>query len=145
VFSSEALKEVNADIPFMDIQRNPEAFQGQTVLLGGKIIATRNLSEKTMLIVSQRMLDSNDKPFGTDPSEGRFMVSAREFLDPAIYREEREITVIGRVVGSSVLPLNGTSYRYPIIEKKELYLWPMEEPSSKEPRIQFGIGIGFGF
>jgi outer membrane lipoprotein len=145
VFSSEALKEVNSNIPFMDIQRNPESFQGKTVLLGGKIINTQNFSEKTLLIVSQRMLNSNYKPIGEDQSEGRFMVSVHEFLDPAIYREERGITVIGRVAGSSVLPLNGTTYRYPIIEKKELYLWPVEEPLGKEPRIQFGIGIGFGF
>ncbi|MFO7987578.1 MAG: Slp family lipoprotein [Desulfatiglandaceae bacterium] len=145
VFSSEAMKAVNPDIPFADLQKNPEAFQGKTVLLGGKIIKTENLSEKTVLVVSHRTLNSNDKPIGEEQSEGRFMVSVHDFLDPAIYREDRKITVIGRVVGSSVRPLNGTTYRYPIIEKKELHLWPVEEPLSTEPRIQFGIGIGFGF
>ena len=145
VFSSESLKRVDSDISFRDLQRNPEAFQEKTVLLGGKIIETRNLSEKTVLMVSQRMLDSNHRPIREDQSQGRFMVHVPEFLDPAIYRRERNITVIGRVAGSSVLPLNGTPYRYPIIEKKELYLWPVEEPFSGEPTVQFGIGIGFGF
>lgn len=145
VFSSEIRKEVDSSILFSELQKNPEAFQGKTVLLGGKIIEIENLAEKTMLTVLQRRLNASDKPIRSDQSEGRFMVSVQGFLDPAIYREQRLITVIGRVIGSSVLPLDGTTYRYPIIEKKELYLWPTEETLPQEPRVQFGIGIGFGF
>ena len=143
--SPEMLKDVDQSIPFEAILKDPEAFQGKTVLLGGDIIETENFPDKTLIIILQRPLDSNEKPSGEDNSEGRFIVSVQEFLDPAIYGQGRQITVVGTVAGKEVRALDEIEYAYPIIDRHELYLWPVEDTVDTEPRVVFGIGFGFGF
>lgn len=143
--SPEMLKNVDQSIPFEDILKDPEAFQGKTVLLGGDIIETENFPDKTLIIILQRPLDSNEKPGGEDKSKGRFIISVPGFLDSAIYGRGRQITVAGTVAGKEVRALDEIEYGYPIIDRRELYLWPLEETVETEPRVIFGIGFGFGF
>ena len=145
VISKGALKEVDQGLSFVQLLENPEAYRGKTVLLGGTIIETQNLSERTLIVVLQRHLGFRKKPSGEDVSRGRFIVYAPGFLDPAIYRHGRKITVVGSVVGREVRPLGEIEYSYPVIEKKELHLWPPEESYVTEPRVYFGFGIGKGF
>jgi outer membrane lipoprotein len=59
----------------------------------------------------------------TDKFEGRYLVVVDRFLDPAIYRSGRDITVAGEVRGSEVHRLGEIDYRYPVIAASELYLW----------------------
>jgi hypothetical protein len=40
VISQEVLKDVDKDLPFEAVLRNPDNFKGKTILLGGKIIET---------------------------------------------------------------------------------------------------------
>lgn len=141
----EITKEVDQGISFESLLREPAAFHGKTVLLGGDIIRTENLPEKTLIIILQRSLDSKMRPIGEDRSKGRFIISVPGFLDPAIYRQGREITVVGRVAGEEVRSLDEIEYVYPIIDKRELYLWPVEKSQDSEPRVIFGIGVGIGF
>ena len=143
--SPQVLKDVDQSLSFEELLKDPEAFRGKTVLLGGDIIETENFPGKTLIIVLQRPLNSKEKPSGKDKSRGRFIISVPEFLDPAIYGKGREITVAGTVAGKEVRTLDKIKYAYPIIERRELYLWPVEETIETEPRVIFGIGIGFGF
>lgn len=143
--SPEMMKHVDQSIPFEGILQNPDAFQGKTVLLGGDIIETENFPDKTLIIILQRPLDSQEKPSGEDKSKGRFIVSVPGFLDPAIYEKGRQITVVGTVAGKEVRALDEIEYTYPIIDRRELYLWPKEETVETEPGVIFGIGFGFGF
>ncbi|MBW2096675.1 MAG: Slp family lipoprotein [Deltaproteobacteria bacterium] len=139
------MKTVDRDIRFEDLQKQPTAFEGKSVLLGGVIIETQTLSEKTVLVISQRELKFDQKPAADEQSKGRFMVSTTEFLDPAIYREGRQVTVIGRVAGETVRPMDGAPYRYPLLQKESLHLWPVAENMQSEPSFQFGINFGVGF
>ncbi len=142
----EALNGVDHNISFESLGENPEAFMGKTVLLGGEIILTENFPHKTLLMVLQHDLDANLQPLQNDQSKGRFMVIVPEFLDPAIYNKGRRITAVGTVIGKEIRPLNEVLYVYPIIEKSNLYLWPIQDIPDSEPRVHFGIGIGsFGF
>ncbi len=143
--SPEITKEVDQGILFESLLTEPAAFHGKTVLLGGNIIKTENLPEKTLIIMLQRSLDSKMKPSGENRSKGRFIISVPGFLDPAIYRQGREITVVGRVAGKEVRTLDEIEYAYPIIGKRELYLWPVEKSLDTEPKVIFGIGVGTGF
>jgi len=143
--SPETTKEVDQGISFESLLREPSAFYGKTVLLGGDIIKTENLPEKTLIIMLQRSLDSKMKPSGKDRSKGRFIISVPGFLDPAIYCRGREVTVVGRVEGKEVRTLDEIEYSYPIIGKRELYLWPVEKSLDTEPKVIFGIGVGIGF
>lgn len=145
VISREALKEVDQSIPFEQLQKNPETYQGRMVLLGGDIIRTENLPDKTLILVLQRPLGRRKKPVSGDVSVGRLIVSVQGFLDPDIYRPGRKITVVGSVAGKEVRPLGEIEYSYPVIAKKELYIWPAEGPYNAWPRIHFGVGVGIGF
>jgi outer membrane lipoprotein len=145
VISQETLKTVDQDIRFEQILENTEAYRGKVVLLGGEIINTENVPNKTVIIVLQRSLGYNQKPDSEGESKGRFIVSTPDFLDPAIYRPRRKITVVGPVMGKEVRPLGELEYAYPVIEKKELHIWPVEGAPAPSPQFHFGIGIGKTF
>lgn len=145
VISKEALKEVDTSITFSQVAKNPDAYKGKTVLFGGDIIKAKNLSNMTLVVVLQRPLGRRGEPAAGDVSEGRFIIRNTEFLDPAIYSPGRKITVAGTLVGKEVRPLGEIEYTYPIIEKRELYLWPEEEAAAAEPQVHFGVGVGVGF
>lgn len=144
VISTKVLEEVDASLTFAHVLKVPEAYTGKTVLFGGDVIETQNLPDKTLVVVLQRPLGSRGEPRAGDVSEGRFVITSAEFLDPAIYNPGRKITVAGTVVGKEVRPLGEITYAYPVIEKRELYLWPEEEAASDEPKVHFGVGIGIG-
>jgi len=142
VISQRALDEVDRTLMFEQLLENPEAHKGKTVLLGGTIIETQNFSDRTHLVILQRPLGFRKRPIAEDVSRGRFIINTPGFLDPAIYRNERKITVVGSVMGTEVRALGKTEYSYPVVEKKELYLWPLEESTETGPRVHFGVGIG---
>jgi outer membrane lipoprotein len=144
VISPAVLKEVDQSVRFEQLLKNPIAYRGRTVLLGGDIIETQNFPEKTLIVVLERSLGFRKKPAAEGASKGRFIVSVPGFLDPAIYRPKRKVTVVGLVLGKEVRPLGEREYTYPIITKKELYIWPPEEYSATQPGVRFGVGIGIG-
>jgi outer membrane lipoprotein len=144
VISKELLQEVDTSISFAQLSKEPEAYTGKTVLVGGDVIETQTLPDKTLIVVLQRPLDHWGEPASGDVSEGRFIILTRGFLDPAIYSPGRKLTVAGTVAGKEVRPLGEIEYTYPIIEKRELYLWPKEETASTEPKVRFGVGLGVG-
>ena len=145
VISKEALNEVDTSVTFVQVAQDPDAYKGKTVLFGGDIIEAQNLQGRTLVIVLQRPLGRRGEPAAGDVSEGRFILRNPEFLDPAIYSPGRKITVAGTVVGKEMRPLGEIEYTYPVIEKRELYLWPEEEAAPAEPRVHFGVGVGVGF
>jgi outer membrane lipoprotein len=59
----------------------------------------------------------------TDESEGRFLVHHSGYLDPAIYRSGRHLTVVGEVMGGKSLKIGEAEYRYPVLTSKFLHLW----------------------
>lgn len=145
VISRETLKEVDQNVQFKQILEAPEAYRGRIVLLGGKIIKTENFSDKTIIVILQYPLGFRNRPTAKDASKGRFIVSVPGFLDPTIYRAGRNITVVGAVAGKEVRPLDEIEYAYPIIVRREIYLWPLEELSTTDSKVHFGIGISIGF
>ena len=145
VISKEVLKEVDTRVTFAQVAKAPDAYKGKTVVFGGAIIETKNLPNKTQVVVLQRPLGSGGQPAAGDVSEGRFIMTTPGFLDPAIYSAGRRITVAGTVVGKEVRPLGEIPYTYPLIEQREIYLWPKEEPAAAEPKVHLGVGIGIGF
>jgi outer membrane lipoprotein len=145
VISREGLKRVDDDLDFSRLLRDPQAHMDKTVLLGGTIIETENYSHRTVLAVIQYPLGSGKRPDSSKSSGGRFLLSTTEFLDPAIYRLGRQVTVLGSVSGQETRPLQERMYTYPIIELSEIYLWPERAASSAGTGFHFGVGIGIGF
>jgi outer membrane lipoprotein len=141
VIPKESLKSADLNLTFQQLQRDPEQYRGKVVLLGGQILSSKVQSNETWVEVLQRPLSSGQKPQNTDVSYGRFIVHFPDFRDPAVYAPGRQITILGEVQGREVLPLDGTTYAYPLLAPREAYLWRPPEPGSG-PLINFGFGIG---
>ena len=129
VISRAALKQVDAKITFADLLRDPNAYAGKVVLLGGIIVDTVNKQEGTLLEVYDTALDRQGRPVHTDVSEGRFLALYPGFLDGVIYRKGRRVTLTGTVVGARAQQLGEIQYSYPYLLVKEIHIVRREEYS----------------
>jgi outer membrane lipoprotein len=127
--------EATADrtLALADIWARPEAFRGRTMILGGEILQVTPKPSGTEVEVLERPLGQRDRPERTDASQGRFLVMMEGFLDPAVYRAGREVTVVGDVEGVTARPIGEVTYTFPVLRGRYLYLWPMREPVVYEP------------
>lgn len=142
--SSDARSRITLEAPFAELQGQPQQFIGETVMLGGTIIASQVMDGTTELTVLQLALDRNDRPLQDDQSAGRFLVRTEQFLDPALYPEGTAITVVGRLVETQQRLIGSMPYQYPVIVPVEIKKWPKEQPD-RGPRFHFGIGVGTRF
>jgi outer membrane lipoprotein len=127
-FSTNIMDQVDPKLAFGVVQKDPPAFQGKTVLWGGIIVETINRANETIIKVRQTDLDYQTRPANLDRSQGRFLIQYGGFLDPAIYKEGREITAVGEISGKEVFPLGDLQYTYPVMTAKEIYLWEVMIP-----------------
>ena len=121
--SQEVRAQVDQSATFEALVQNPEAYRGKMVMFSGTIIRTVNKTTGTELVIVQHPSSPGGRPASLDKSEGRFLAEDSRFLDEAIYAPGRQITVAGRVTGSTVRRLGEMDYTYPVIQAEELYLW----------------------
>lgn len=140
--SSQARSQVTYHGGFAELQARPEAYLGQVVLLGGRILEAQPGAERSVLNVLQLALDAQDEPVEDDRSQGRFRVTAPRLLDPEVFRQGLRITVVGRVSGSQSAIIGTLAYRMPVLEVIELKLWPPQQRFDPYPRFHFGFGVG---
>ena len=132
-------------IRFAQIKAAPESFRGQSVTLGGEVLAARRLKDGTRLEVLQLPLNASLQPtFDLSQSEGRFVAMQREFLDPATIPAGTFVTVTGEITGSVVLPLDETDYTYPVVEIKNMRVWKAREEAPVRIRPYMGPGPFWG-
>ncbi len=128
---------------FLELQKTPDVYKDEIIMLGGKIIETNVSSTSSELTVLQLALDNNGRPVNLDQSHGRFLVQSKQFLDPAIYQKGMLLTLVGKLKGSEGRAIGGFDYVYPLVEPIEIKLWPME--IFTQPRFHFGFGLGTTF
>lgn len=126
VISGHVLKEVNRDIPFDELRKNPEAYTGKVVILGGVIVKSLNRKDGTLLEIYQTGIEREGMPIHPDVSGGRFLALYEGFLDSEIYRAGRKVTLAGRVHGKQVKKIGQVDYHYPYLIIKEMHLWAEE-------------------
>jgi outer membrane lipoprotein len=121
--SRELREEANKDLTFSMVLQKPTAYVGSIVIWGGEIIWTTNSENGTEFLVLNIPLDYKGMPEGAEHSRGRFIAKSPQFLDPALYKTGRKITVAGEIVGKETRPLGKTQYTYPVVRVRELHLW----------------------
>lgn len=144
---SEPLRKAAAgQPPFAELAKDPEQHRGETVVLSGVVLGAFATGEgATVLEVLQAPTDDAGRPRNTDRSEGRFLVLESKRLDPAVYRPGRAIAVAGPIVRSETRDIpGGGKITYPVVEARQLHLFPVEQPRAGSP-FNIGIGIGLGF
>ena len=123
VISRDIRSEAMAPVPFKTLVDEADKYIGQTVILGGYILETKNLESETVLKILQTPLRFGEDPGLKKRSEGRFLVYHKGFLDPAVYAKDEALTVAGRVIGSEVEKIGENRIKYLKIESREIYLW----------------------
>jgi len=108
------------------VSANPGVYQGSVVIWGGRIIKTVNDVNNSAIYVLQLPLGSDGQPLAYANASGRFIASSKEFLDPEIYQRGRLVTVAGAVAGLESEPVQKAKYNYPVLDIKQIHLWPVE-------------------
>jgi outer membrane lipoprotein len=122
VISPEVKKQADPPVPFKTLAREADRYAGRTVVVGGYILETQNHADETVIEILQAPLTIRDRPKSMDLSEGRLIVTRKGFLDPAVYRKDRAITVAGTLTRCTLEKVETCR-----IDSREIYLWPEYE------------------
>src|SRR6478609_3610140 len=148
VIPPELEEQIDSSVSFRDIQASPQALQGRTVLLGGEVLGARRVQDGVELEVLQLPVKDDDPPTERrTESEGRFFAIDRSAGDPASFPPGTKVTLVGVVAGEETRRLDESTYRYPIVEVKHLYVWSEDayrERSGNSVGLFGGVGFGFG-
>ncbi len=127
----EGIEDPGRDSPDLATVRGaPEAHQGETVRWGGTIAAVDNREDETLIAVVARDLQRHGQPREGDTTPGRFLARIDGFLDPAIYRTGRPITVRGTVDGTRKRAVGDYEYDHVVVATTGHHLWP--QPTARE-------------
>ena len=137
--SKQARSQVTYTGDFSELQRNPDDYKDEIVLLGGKIIDAKANANSSEIVVLQLPLGGGDRPQVGDQSKGRFLIRSKQLLDPALYGKGMAITAVGRLVGNETRTIDKFKFNYPVIEPMEVKLW--SENRYGGPSVHFGVGV----
>ena len=139
--------QIDSSASFRDIQASPQYFQGRTVLLGGEILGARRVQDGIELEMLQLPVNGDDPPTErrTD-SQGRFLAVDRGGGDPASFPSGTRLTLVGAITGEETRRLDESTYRYPTLEVKHLYVWSEDSYRDRSGSVGLfgGVGVGFG-
>jgi outer membrane lipoprotein len=124
VVSKKLRAQVDKETTFDDVIEDPSSHQGKLVIWAGVIIGAKNEKEGTIIEILHKPADIQGRPKDVDESGGRFLAVYDGYLDVAVYRQDREVTIAGVIQTGRVLPLGNIEYAYPVISVKEIHLWP---------------------
>ena len=121
-----AVKDVPVTkLSYTEASRDPNSYKNTSVRWGGSIIDVDNEQDYTLIQVLSYPLDFTGRPQFSKPSQGRFVIKSSEFLDPAVYAKDREITVAGVLEGDIERTVGKKTVRLPLVSSISMYLWPI--------------------
>jgi len=127
------------DISYGEATRDIAHFKDAPVRWGGVVINVENEQNFSLVQVLYYPLNHYGRPRLDKPHEGRFLFKSAEFLDPAVYKADTEITVAGTLKGDIERSVGNKTLRLPLISSTVTHLWPPYVPVN-----YYGYG-GFGY
>lgn len=112
------------DIEVSQVRSNPDAFHSSKVRWGGILVSVENTGNQSKLTIVSFPTSDKGRPIISADSPGRFIALVDGFLEPLVYRENREITVVGRVGGPESGKVGEFDYDFPVVHVDDFYLWP---------------------
>lgn len=135
------------DVTYSQASPNLNSYKETSVRWGGVIVDVENEENFTLLQVLSYPLNSYGRPQLNKQTEGRFVIKSAEFLDPAVYAKDKEITVAGTIKGDIERTIGKKTVRLPLISSTAIYLWPVYYRN--DPYFGYGYrgygGYGYGF
>ncbi len=108
----------------------PDKFLSQRVRWGGKILNIENKQNTSRLTIVTFPLNSYGRPKKSNQSLGRFIAVVDKFLEPELYKKDREVTVTGSLKKSETLKVGEFSYSHPVVQVDNHHLWQIEQTTS---------------
>ena len=118
--------QVDRDLRYVQVKENPEAYRGKLMLAGGKVLSAKRLKAGTRIEVLQIPLSSDLVPEEKgEASKGRFvaMDTEQNVVDPAILDDNKLITIVGEVVGSTTIKIDEVEMQVPQLAVKHITVW----------------------
>lgn len=117
-------QQVEKPVSLAQVRADPKSYQNTMVLWTGRILSTLPREKTTVIEILERPADNQKRPKNVDATQGRFIARYNGFLDPAVYSQGRDITVIGRITGTESALIGDYNYVYPVVAMEEHHLWP---------------------
>lgn len=136
--------QVDRDLRYVQVKQDPDAYRGKLVLAGGEVLSATRVQEGTHIEVLQIPLSSDLIPDGDrSTSKGRFvaMDARKDAMDPLVLGDNKHITIVGEVVGSSTIKVDGVEMQVPQLKIKYMTLWDRER---LRPYAGFGYPYAYG-
>ncbi len=96
------ISEVPHDNPSLrQVRLDIDAYLGRDVRWGGIINGVENRSDGTWIEIVRYDLRDDGRPREGGKSDGRFIASFGDFVDPVVYEAGRPLTVVGRIEGQT--------------------------------------------
>lgn len=130
-------EQVSWNLDFPEIRRQPEAYRGWVVALGGTVTHIDAVEAGYRVVVSELALDGSSRPrpaVGQLP-RGMFIVLIPRQMFPSALRPGVEITVVGEVRGLGAVPEAGSAEALPLLEARYIQVWS----PSWWPHFQLGV------
>ena len=148
VIPPDLKEQIDSSVSFRDIQASPQSVQGRTILLGGEVLGARRVQEGVELEILQLPVEGDNPPSERRmESQGRFLALDHGGRDPASFPPGTKVTVVGDVTGDETRRLDESTYQYPTLDVKHLYVWSEDsyrERSGSSVGLFGGVGFGFG-
>jgi len=138
---------VNQTVTFAQVKSSPSSYQGELVVLGGKVLSVARVQDITCIEVLQLPLTKELVPMAERTrSEGRFMVLEPEpkILDPRILKEGTLVTIVGEIQWPSGGHAGECRYESPTLVNREMTVWEKNKTVST-PLTYYGSPYGYGF
>lgn len=113
-----------SDVSYQQASLDPNSFKEVAVRWGGLIIDVENDENTSLLQIVSYPLDFTGRPQLYKAGEGRFVIRSSEFLDPAVYAKDKEITIAGVITGDIERTVGKRMIRVPLLTATAIYLWP---------------------
>jgi outer membrane lipoprotein len=113
------------------VRYHPERHLNAPVRWGGEVISVENRPQETWVEFLAYPLGNEGRPRYHRSSEGRFLGRFAGFLDPAVIKPGRGMTVSGTAEGVVTRNVGEYPYRFPLVKVQVYHLWP---PRQTYPR-----------
>ncbi len=112
------------DLSYNEAIKNIASLKNAPVRWGGIIVEVENEQDFSLLQVLSYPLSSDGRPLTEQPHQGRFLIKSAEFLDPAVYVKNTEITVAGTLIGDLKRNIGNRVMYLPLLSATAIHLWP---------------------
>ena len=126
---------VAGSVEVAQVRSDPDGFYSSKVRWAGILLSVENTESQSKLTIVSFPTSDEGRPIVSADSPGRFIAVVDEFLEPLVYRENREITVVGRIGRPESGKIGEYEYDFPVVNVDEFYLWPkrVERPAYPYP------------